>query len=156
MRIACGQLNRETGTESGFTIVEVVLAMAIAGVMFVALYSGLMGGFMLMRMARENTRATQILLEKMETIRLYTWDQINDSNFVASTFTTPYYPVSSTNQGIVYYGTLTVNPSTQGTSYDDDMRRVTVTLDWNTGTIPRTRSISTYVSRYGLQNYIYF
>jgi hypothetical protein len=36
------------------------------------------------------------------------------------------------------------------------MKKVIVTLNWTTGKLPRTRSISTYVSRYGLQNYIYY
>jgi hypothetical protein len=139
-----------------FTIMEVVLGMAIMAMMFVALYSGLMTGFTIMRLARENTRATQILVEKMETIRLYTWDQINTTNYITPTFSTPYSPMDSKNKGTIYYGKVAVQPAWINASYQDDMRKVTVTLNWTTGQLPRTRTISTYVSRYGLHNYIYF
>ncbi len=156
MRIRLGQSGLRSARMRAFTIVEVVFGMAIAGVMFVALYNGLLGGFALMRMARENTRATQILLEKMETIRLYTWEEINDTNFIVPTFTTPYYPIATTNAGIIYHGTVTVDPAPLSASYADDVRQVTVTLNWQTGQLQRSRTISTYVSRYGLQNYIYY
>src|ERR1043165_7672934 len=62
----------------GFTLIDALFAMVISGVMFTALYAGLAFGFKVIRIARENTRATQIMLEKMETIRLYTWDQVTN------------------------------------------------------------------------------
>jgi hypothetical protein len=136
--------------------VEVVFAMAMAAVMFLALYSGLAGGFAIMRLTRENTRATQIMVEKMETIRLYTFDQICDSNFIPLSFTASYYPMGGTNCGTLYYGTVMIAPVPMSVSYADDMRKVSVRLNWTTGKLPRTRMISTYVSRYGLQNYVYF
>jgi type II secretory pathway pseudopilin PulG len=139
-----------------FTIVEVVFAMGIVGVMFVALYAGLAGGFAIIKLARENTRATQILVEKMETVRLYTFDQIVSNSFMPTNFSTPYYPITTTNQGTIYYGKVTVSDTPLATSYAGDMKKVTVRLDWTTGALRRTRSISTYVSRYGMQNYIYY
>ena len=139
----------------GFTIIEVLFAMGMAGLMFITLYTGLQGGFAIMRLARENTRATQILVEKMETIRLYNWDQINSNGFIPSSFTAAYYPMGGSNCGTIYTGTVSIASPGLGTSYDDDMRKVTVRLDWLTGNLPRTRSACTYVSRYGLQNYVY-
>jgi hypothetical protein len=35
------------------------------------------------------------------------------------------------------------------------MRMLTVNLSWKTGDIPRTRQFSTFISRNGLQNYVY-
>lgn len=140
----------------GFTITEVLFAMAIMGVTFMALYAGLSSGFSVIKLARENTRATQILIEKMETIRLYTWDQINSNGFIPTNFTVAYYPMGGSNNcGTIYTGMVSIAPVSLGTSYDNDMRKITVRLDWRTGNLPRQRSISTYVSRYGLQNYIY-
>ncbi len=52
-----------------FTLVESLFAMTMASVMFAALYSGLAFGFNIIKAARENSRATQIMVEKMETIR---------------------------------------------------------------------------------------
>ena len=140
---------------AAFTIIEVVFAMAVAGLMFVALYSGLMTGFTIIHLARENTRASQILVEKMETIRLYTWDQINSNGFIPTNFSVVYSTVGGTNNGAVYQGTLTITNVSFSTSYAADMKKVTVQLNWMTGNLARRRTASTYISRYGLQNYIY-
>ena len=55
---------------AGFSLVEVVIAMAVAGVSVIALLSAISSGMLTMQMARENVRATQIMLEKTETLRL--------------------------------------------------------------------------------------
>jgi hypothetical protein len=156
MRIGARQSRKPSAGGGAFTIVEVVFAMGTPALMFLALYAGLTWGFTIMRLCRENTRATQILLEKMETVRLYTWDQVNTEGFLTPAFDVPYYPMGGTNAGTIYHGSVVIGPAPVYTSYADDMRIVTVTVNWKTGDLPRTRSISTYVSRYGLQNYVYF
>ena len=64
---------------------EVLVAVAIIGTVFVSLYLGMTQGFAIVQVARENLRATQILQEKTEIIRLYTWDQINTAGFIPPT-----------------------------------------------------------------------
>jgi prepilin-type N-terminal cleavage/methylation domain-containing protein len=156
MRIRLHPSGQRSAPVRAFTLVEVVFAMGIVGVLFLALYAGLSSGFAIIKLARENTRATQILVEKMETIRLYNWDQINSNGFLLTNFSVRYYPVGgATNGGTLYNGSISIMAAPLATSYADDMKKVTVTLDWKTGDLPRTRSISTYVSRNGLQNYIY-
>lgn len=155
MRIQPHQPQRGAGLQAAFTLVETLFAMALGMVMFLALYSALAMGFSLIKMARENTRATQILVEKMETIRLYTWDQLNSNGFVVTNFTVPYYPMDPANPGVIYTGMITVANVPFSTSYAADMKKVRVGLKWSTGKMPRSRTASTYVSRYGLQNYIY-
>jgi len=140
---------------AAFTLVETVFAMALGMVMFLALYSALAMGFSVIKMARENTRATQILVEKMETIRLYTWDQLNSNGFIVTNFTVPYYPMDPVNPGVIYTGKITIANVPFSTSYAPDMKKVKVQLNWCTGKMPRSRATSTYVSRYGLQNYVY-
>ncbi|MBI5387050.1 MAG: hypothetical protein HZA90_20455 [Verrucomicrobia bacterium] len=140
---------------AAFSIIEVVFAMGISSMMFLALYEGLSSGFAIIKLARENTRATQIMIEKMETIRLYSWDQINSNGFIPSSFVVAYYPMGGSNCGTLYTGSVTVADANIGTTYNDEMRKVSVQLKWVTGKLPRNRGISTYVSRYGLQNYIY-
>jgi len=140
--------------QSGFSLVEVTVGMAVIGTTSIALFSGFTSGFFTMQMARENLRATQIMLEKTETLRLYSWDQINTVGFIPPTFTARYDP-NSTNSGIVYSGTIAISPCNLATSFSNDMRTVTVTLSWATGSLPRSRSFSTYISRNRIQNYIY-
>jgi len=141
---------------AAFTIVEAVIGMGIMGTIMVALFSGFTAGFLTMQMARENLRATQILLEKMETIRLYTWDQINDPDFIPATFTAPYDPNSKDgNTGVIYQGTMTIAPVALPNTYAKHMRQVTVHILWRTRGIVREREFITYISRNGLQSYIY-
>src|ERR1044072_8496338 len=98
---------------NGFTLVDALFAIAVAGVMFLALYAGLAFGFKIIKMTRENVRATQIMLEKMETIRLYTWTQINSNGFTPTNkFVVPYYSVGSTNTSLMYTGQIFIGPST--------------------------------------------
>ena len=130
--------------------------MAVLGIMFVSLYSGFSAGFAVIKLARENLRATQILQEKMETIRLYRWDQINTPGFIPTNFVESYY-VESTNDasGLRYNGVVTIGPAPVTESYSNDLRQVTIRVSWRSAGVDRNREMTTFVTRAGLQNYIY-
>jgi len=135
---------------------ELLVGVAVFGVMFVALYSGFSAGFAVVQLARENLRATQILQEKVETIRLYTWEQIHESGFVPTTFTEPFYAGKTANEsGILYTGKVTIASAPITESYKNDMRLVTMQVTWQSAGVERSREMQTFISRYGLQNYIY-
>lgn len=139
-----------------FTLVELMVSMAIVGIVVLAIYGALSSGVSSIRMARENLRATQILIEKMEGLRLYTWEQLNTPGFVPTSFVVPYDALSTNlNSGVRYYGTVTIGNYPHTTSYAPAMRQVTVSLRWQTGSLNRSRELSTYVSESGIQNYIY-
>jgi len=142
---------------NAFTLVDALFAMAVAGVMFLALYAGLAFGFRIIKMSRENTRATQIMLEKMETIRLYKWEQVTNTGFIpTNTFLVPYYSIGGTNTSLMYTGRVSIQPSGLPWTYADDMRRVTVRIDWSSmGGTNRTRTMTTFVTRNGMQSYVY-
>src|SRR5690349_2810979 len=144
-------------SQKGGTLVETVVAVAILAVMGGGIISSINYGMFMMRLARENARATQIMLEKLETIRLYSWTEVTNSGFVPTTFTDVYDPQGATNlQGAVYNGTMTISNVNFAASYATNMRQFTVTLQWVTaGRINHNRSMSTYVSKDGLQNYVY-
>ncbi|MEW6306314.1 MAG: type II secretion system protein [Verrucomicrobiota bacterium] len=137
-----------------FTLPEVMISVAIIGIMFVTLYGGISSGFGIVQLARENLRATQILLEKMETVRLYSWDQVNSNGFIPSTFSASFYP-GATNSGIQYSGTISVTNVSFTEAYSGDLRQVVLKVQWTSGQVVRNREMRTFVSRYGLQNYIY-
>lgn len=141
--------------QAGFSLTEVTVGLGVIGTCIAALFSGFTTGFFTMRMARENLRATQILLQKTETLRLYSWDQINDPTFIPPTFTERYDPNALVDKGVTYNGTLRIDSCPISSSYSNDMRMVTVTLNWQTGSINRNRSFTTYVARNGLQSYVY-
>jgi prepilin-type N-terminal cleavage/methylation domain-containing protein len=140
---------------AAFSLIEVMVAVAIVGVLFVSLYTGITSGFGVISLARENLRATQILQEKMETIRLYNWDQINTAGFIPSSFTAPFFPEGQTNVGVIYNGTMLITNAPIAETYSNDLRLVVLEVRWISGQIERHREMRTFVARHGLQNYIY-
>jgi Tfp pilus assembly protein PilV len=141
---------------AGAALVDTLLATVILGVSAAGLMGSFASGFVMVRMTRENQRATQILLEKVETLRLYNWDQINTPGFIPTSFTNTFDPQAATNsQGTVYLGTCTITNSPFSSSYSNNVRLVTVGLSWTTGSLPRQRTLTTLISRDGLQNYVY-
>ena len=139
----------------GFSLVEVVIAMAVAGVSVIALLSAISSGMLTMQMARENVRATQIMLEKTETLRLYSWDQLTATNFLLTSFTEKYDPADTNTTALSYTGTVTKTNVPMTTAYSDEMKQITISLTWTTGRINHSRSFTTFVARNGLQSYIY-
>ncbi len=132
------------------------MGSGLLGMMAVTLYMGIAQGFAITQVARENLRATRILQEKMETIRLYSWDQINQPGFIASTFVDYYDPSSSaSNKGAVYAGTVVITNAPASETYAGDLKWVSVQVTWNSNNIRRQRSMETLVSCFGLQNYVY-
>src|SRR5690242_4145889 len=158
MKLNITSQQRPDRRRDAFMLMEVLVAVMIVGVTFVTYYLGMTQGFGLVQVARENLRATQILQEKMETIRLYTWDQVNTAGFIPATFTATFYPQGTqTNQGVTYQGTFTLTnaPATVTGPYVSDLRMVIFQLNWQSGSVQRQREMRTLVSHYGLHNYIY-
>lgn len=143
--------------QTAFSMVEMLVGVAVLGIMFVSLYSGFSAGFGVIQLARENLRATQILQEKMETIRLYTWVQVNTAGFIPTSFVEPFYATSSNivDSSLLYTGTVTIAATDLTETYNTDMRQVTINLNWTSGGNTRSRDLTTYVTRHGLQKYIY-
>lgn len=153
--------------QRAFTLVEAMCAAAIAAIIIMALFSGLATGFQLTQMERENLRATQIALARMEGLRLYAWssNQLFSPQMLPNVFTDYYYPsgiggFSSNNT--MYTGSVTVanvtfsNPTN---TYCTNMQQIIVQVGWKDVFYGRTnahvRTFNTYVAKWGLQNYIY-
>jgi type II secretory pathway pseudopilin PulG len=143
-------------SEQGHTLVEVMLAVSLLGFMVVSLYAGFTSGFAVLRVARENMRATQILEERMEVLRLVNWKNVTPGS-IPMVFTAPFYATGNTNAtagSFGYTGTVSItNPPAE--NYNDHLRMIQIGLTWTSGSVTRSRQMTTYVSRYGLQNYLY-
>lgn len=165
MKIEVSIMSRLRRRAAAFSILEVAVGMGILGTAIGALFSGITTGFFTIRMARENLRATQIMLEKVETIRLYSWQQVTNVGFIPTNFTAKYDPVTQpSSSGLIYSGEVYITPINGaemagwgGTipTYTNNMRMVTVKLKWKTGNLDRSREFKSFISRYGLQDYIY-
>jgi prepilin-type N-terminal cleavage/methylation domain-containing protein len=149
-----------------FSLIEVIVACAIVAIIFSALFTGTTATFNLEGSTRENLRATQIVVSRLEGLRLCAWsnDQLFNTNVVPKTFTDWFYPLglkSSTNNGTSYTGTITVTTNfslNPPATYANKLALVTVTVSWTNAqenTSSHTRSMSTFVARYGVQNYVF-
>jgi hypothetical protein len=146
------QYRVRTAGHSAFTLPEVMVSVGLTAVLFVSLYAGISSCFRVVQSNREHVRATQILQERMEVARLYTWSQITNGNIPAA-FTAPY--AIGPAPGVTYTGTVTVAKTPITESYGPEMRQLRVQLSWNSGGASHSREMTTFVSKYGLQNYLY-
>lgn len=138
------------------------MAALVLGLMGFSLFACFSSGFNIVKSSRENLRATQIMLQRIEAIRLFTWNQVLDTtNYLKPTFTDYYDPQSSvTNEGSIYSGFITSSiPTDLPVAYQSNMRTITITLYWTnyngTQQVVRSRQVATRVARYGMQNYIW-
>jgi len=163
MRVQAPNKSRRRLKQAGVTLIEALVSMAIFGTSFLSIYAGLGMGFSTIGSARENLRATQVMVEKMETIRLYTFKQINTPGFIPATFSESYYPTDAEaamqpadgKAGLVYQGTLAITDGPSNRAYKAYLKRITINLSWESGGRKHNRSMTTYVTRHGLQNYVY-
>ena len=152
--------------QRAFTLVEVLAATFVTAILFSVLFAGTSSTFALLEMTRENLRATQIVVSRLEGLRLCAWSdaQLFNTNIVPRTFTDSFYPLglqSTTNRGTQYAGTITISTNfalNPPASYAGNLALATVTVSWTnvSGTVAKiqTRTMNTLVARHGVQNYI--
>jgi len=143
---------RAKRVESGYTFIEVLVAGGILGFLMVALYTGFSVGFATIALSQENLRADQILLQKMETLRVYDWSKV-DSSFIPTSFTNSFSTNGNVARGVTYTGTINIAPAPISESYSNTLRQVTVGVSWVSGRVVRNRSLTTFVSQNGIQTY---
>ena len=145
---------------SGFTLVETLIASVAAATMLLTLYASFGVGYSMMKVTREDLRANQIILQRMEAIRVSGFNQLKDPTKYPASVTEYYSESGKTNGngGIAY--TVTYNtapgPTTLPPSYRTNVLVVTVGASWTSGNIPRSRSVQmqTYVASHGIQPYV--
>ena len=151
--------------QRGYTFIEVMAATAILGFVAGSIYWGLAAGNVLIQSTREDLRATQVMLQKLEAIRLFTWSQLGDTNnYLTSNFVEDYDPSGATNSsgGVKYRCYVSASTPAVGEvseAYRTNMRTITVTLYWTNysgaAAIVHKREMQTRVAHNGMQNYIW-
>ncbi len=141
-----------------FTLVETIVAVLITAVVLPTLYAGLAAGFWMVKAAREDLRATQVILQRMEAIRLSPFKTLRDPTTYPPSATEYYCESGKTSGkgGVPYTITYTCapGPASLPPSYRTNVVLVTVQASWKSGNVQRSRSMSTYVARYGIQRYV--
>ena len=124
------------------------MSVCLLTLVVVTIYGAFSFGFSVIKLSQEDTRANQILLQKVETLRIYDWTKITNGYFPTN-FTASF----STNGGITYQGTLAITPAPMTESYSNTLRQVTASLTWVSTGVPRLRKVTTLVSENGIQTY---
>jgi hypothetical protein len=142
-------LSRPRGSK-GSSLVELMVGCALVAMLAIAVISGISAGFAALKLSRENARATQIMLDKMEATRVLQWDIVR-TNGVPANFT-DYYFADATNAtgGVVYTGQVQIASAPFSATYSPGLKMITVKLDWNAGTLARHREISTLIASNGV------
>ena len=146
-----------------YTIAEVLVGIVVLGILTVSLFGAFSSGLAVAQLTRENLRATQILTQKQEALRLLTWSQGANPALATTEFTDWYDPAGTSNDssGACYHGFVSVSnaPAALPADYAGNVRMVTVTLYWtntihgSSNVLVRSRQAQTLVARYGAQNY---
>src|SRR5882757_2114575 len=89
----CMTILRQTGQKrtqnQGYTLAEVMVAVLVMALIMLSVYGLLNSGFGTISVTREEERATQIMTQKLEAIRLLTWPQLSNC---PTTFQETYNP----------------------------------------------------------------
>lgn len=142
---------REHPAARGFTLVEVLVSVAIAGITLAALYSGFASCLLIERHTEESTRAVAILREQLELVRLYPWSQVTNSAYINGPFTNyMYQSANGSGTGTRFTGVVVVTNGPSGFNYSDRMRFAVISVTWTSGGVPHTRQMRTIVSDHGL------
>lgn len=125
--------------------------------MLVSLYAGFTFGYQQIRLTRQEERAVQILQEKMELVRLLNWSQVTPG-YVPTYFQESFYssnPTNAASGNTIYSGQVLITNAPITESYSNDLREVQVQVSWVYDGKTHNRTMTTFVSQYGMQNYIY-
>ncbi len=134
------------------------MATFLAGMVLSTLYACFAGGFSIVRVARENLRATQIIVERMEAIRLSPYKSLTNAASFPASVTEYYNDSGQTNgtAGAAYTVTYNWAPGSIALppAYRTNMLLITVGATWKSGNVQRSRSMQTYAARWGIQRYV--
>ena len=144
--------------DSAFTLAEVVVSSGLIAISCLSLLIALSMGFSTVQANRENLRATQVMVQKMETLRLYNWTELQATNFLNPTFSEYFNPVNT--NGVLYAGQISLSvPTNLPANYTNQVYAVTVSVCWTNYVrgqpIVHNRQMQTYAALYGIQNYVY-
>jgi Tfp pilus assembly protein PilV len=138
----------KTGPERGNSLIEVMISTGLLTMVVVGLYGSFSFGFGTIKASREDLGAEQIMLQKLETLRIYDWSKIT-SGYIPTNLTFSY----GTNGDTVYDVSIAIAPVPLSVSYSNSLRQVTVSSSWTSGRVAHHRSMTTLASQNGIQTY---
>jgi hypothetical protein len=132
-----------------------MVGFLILGVTIAALCGGFSFGFNSIKLSQEEVRADQILVQKLESLRIYQFTNVN--SFYIPTNFTAYYSQSNAVHGVTYNGTIAISPFVPSLAapeaYSNTLKQVTASISWFSGGMNHTRTMMTLVSTNGLSTF---
>lgn len=132
------ETRRASQASSGFSLVELLVTVVLAGIVFAALVPVFVSAQKASSGDRARNTATNVAQDRIEKIRLLAFDQIVDdashlrsSSFAGGQFGSTFTPAGSTKGYTVAYSVENV-PSTGAVNY----KRVSVTVSWTAPPAP--------------------
>ncbi|MCX6755200.1 MAG: hypothetical protein NT068_01495 [Candidatus Nomurabacteria bacterium] len=155
---------KQNKISKGFMMIEIVVAVSIITVSFVAAMSVAQGSVYVARQSLHNTQASYLLEEGAEAVRIYrdnTWTNISGMN-VGTTYY-PYFnsgtwtfPTSATNTAVDIFTRSVVlsavnrdanaNITNSGGTLDTGTKLATITVAWMEGSVNKTKTLSFYIA----------
>ena len=155
-------LNRQIGRRSlrAYTLAEVIVTIFLIAIGGISLYAGFSSGFQVVQSTQENLRATQIMVQWMETSRIYTFSQLKTNAYVPTVFVDRYDPNSTTNKGTIFVVSNYFRvPPNLPAEYGTNMVEYTISVTWTNyvgkKAIEHKRYMQTYCASAGLQKYVF-
>src|SRR5258708_7246929 len=109
------------------TLSEIVVCVLIINIGAAALMGCFKYAFFITGITQQQQRATQVMLERAEAIRLCSWDQVRSNGFIPGTFAEYYDPTASNgSMGVLYSGTAKIGSFPYSTIYSNEMRQLTL------------------------------
>jgi len=136
---------RKKKKEEGFTLIEVLVTMAILSGVLTALLSCFIYGLNIISRMKQTAVATQIIQEQLEDIRDMTYDDV--VNLGTSTFDNARLDQLGTWSGCEEASGGIVVESSEG----DDIKKVTVTVQWTYRGREQREDLVTFKTKEGIK-----
>lgn len=134
---------REKKKEEGFTLIEVLVTMVILSGVLTALLSCFIYGLSIISRMKQTAIATQIIQEQLEDIRDKTYDEIVS---LGTSFENTRLDQLSTQSGGEEASGGVVVESSEG----DDIKKITVTVQWTYRGRAQREDLVTFITREGI------
>ena len=130
-------MSKRRKKDKGFSMIEVLIAMTVLGIMSMTLIGVLVHGFNLLSRTKQITLATQICQEQVELIRNKPFDTIVG---LGTTYTNDKLASLLSGQG-----TQAIE-----SSVGDDIRKLTVSVSWSFRGQTMRKDVVTMITRSGI------
>ncbi len=130
-------IQNQNKSQEGFSLIEVLIAIFILGIVSITLISVFIYGFNVVYRTRQVTLATQIAQEEVELIRNLNYDDIL---LLGSTFSH-----DSLSEFVSGAGALSIEDGP-----GDDIKKLTVSVTWDYQGTNMRKDVVTYITREGV------